>query len=149
MPVVQSQTVESTTNQQEVNSSTQKVDLTLEQLVYKFLKGFVHRRLEEKYSMVWKRGEPGPTKNKVLMDNPKEYNEKKADIIDKTFLDVRSLRVGKRFIEYFASNIAPYQTEAGFSAFSKYLREHPEDVRNLTLLALSSLKPRHHSTDNN
>jgi CRISPR-associated protein Cmx8 len=117
----------------ELMSGNDKGLRTPEVLVYDFVRGYVYGKLEAKHGLTW---------DAVKGDDSRraEYDQKKNAIAKDAFLAVRS-RTGEDFVAYFAGALAstPHRlSQEEFSALAHALRERTEDVRTLTLLALSA-----------
>lgn len=108
-------------------------DTRVERLVYDFVRTFVHRRLESKYQLKWV----------DVKDDPKRkasYEEKKEKVAKEAFLAIRS-RSGEDFITYFSStlgSVPQFLKEDDFAFLARALRNRTEEMRTLTLLALSA-----------
>jgi CRISPR-associated protein Cmx8 len=87
--------------------------------------------LESKYSLKW--SECKDDKNKI-----KEYNEKKTKVANEAFLAVRSRSESQSFIDYFVSTLYPFIRRDEFIQFADSLFNKTDEIRSLTLLALSS-----------
>jgi len=113
---------------------TEKTDVTdVERLIYQFVRVYVSGRLKAKFGLSW---------NEVKGDERRqaEYAEKRAKIAKDAFLAVRS-RTGEDFVSYFASTLAsvPHHLNTDqFAVLARALKDRTEDVRTLTLLALSA-----------
>jgi len=105
----------------------------LEQLVLQVARTYVGRKLKLKHGLEWESAKDDP-KEKA------EYEKWKERIARDAFLAVRS-RTGPDFIAYFAGTLCsvPHHLKAEqFVRLSRALHERTEDVRTLTLLALSA-----------
>ena len=106
-------------------------------LIYRMVQTYVLRKVEQKCGLRW---------DKVQDEDPKDsnrrlYEETKEKIARDAFLAVRS-RTGRDFLDYFAGTIASVQQRIkseDFIEFTRWLRSNPDDVRTLTLLALSAV----------
>jgi CRISPR-associated protein Cmx8 len=104
------------------------------EIVYKIAQSFVLGKLASKYDLQWKK----------CKDNPKlerEYNEKKEKVVNEAFLAIRSRTENQAFIDYFVSTLYPYVREGEFVDFAQKLFQDTDEIRSLTLLALSSQYP--------
>ena len=110
---------------------------TIEEIVYRLVKNYIKEKLRVKHDKTWK-DEWKVNKNFKEID---EYNKLKGKIARDSFLAVRS-RVGDDFTEYFASTICSYHQFSlkgdGFDLVARALRDENEQVRTLTMLALSA-----------
>lgn len=101
------------------------------QIVYKVCQGYVIGKLASKYDLVWDQCKGKPNKEK-------EYSEKKDKVVNDAFLAVRSRTEKQAFIDYFVSSLYPWIRESEFVEFADVLYNKTDEVRALTLLALSS-----------
>jgi CRISPR-associated protein Cmx8 len=115
----------------EVKVKTMKEVREYAQIVYKVCQGYVIGKLASKYDLVWEQCKGKPQKEK-------EYNEKKNKIVNEAFLAVRSRTEQKAFIDYFVSSLYPWVKESEFAKFAEDLYTKTDEIRALTLLALSS-----------
>jgi CRISPR-associated protein Cmx8 len=127
------------------NSISQTEHTKWLQRIQQFCNVYIHRNLEEKHQMTWKRSEgsqgyPINTSTGARLD-PDVYDKQKRSLVDRTYYAVRSSRTAKRFIEYFATTIAPHSTAEEFVSFTQYLFGNPWHARITTLLALTSIRP--------
>lgn len=100
-------------------------------IVYQVCQSYVMGKLENKYQLKWEK----------IKDNPKlekEYSENKTKIANEAFLAVRSRTEKKAFIEYFVSTLYPFVKKEEFAQFAEDLFNKTDEIRALTLLALSS-----------
>ena len=100
-------------------------------IVYDVCQTYILRKLESKYSLKW--SECKDDKNKI-----KEYNEKKTKVANEAFLAVRSRSESQSFIDYFVSTLYPFIRRDEFIQFADSLFNKTDEIRSLTLLALSS-----------
>lgn len=106
---------------------------SLEQLVFQVARHYVLVRLERKHKLKWDSVKDDPARKKT-------YNEKKEDVARDAFLAVRS-RSGQDFIAYFAGTLCSVPQHLPMDQFvclSQALHAQHEDVKTLTLLALSA-----------
>lgn len=108
---------------------------SLEKLIYDMVRAYIHQRLAEKYDLEWA---------KIKGDRKKEsdYNEKKDKIIKEAFYGFRS-RTGTDFANYFALTLASVNqghvlTSQNFETLAQMLYKDTDQVKSLTLLALSA-----------
>lgn len=105
----------------------------LDEMVYDLVGGFISRRAKAKSGLDWD----------AVKQNDKsrgKWNEVREKIGRDAFLAVRS-RTGADFSEYFSGtlcSVPQFLREAEFTRLSRALRDTPEQVRTLTLLALSA-----------
>ncbi|WP_163786386.1 type I-MYXAN CRISPR-associated protein Cmx8 [Myxococcus vastator] len=105
----------------------------LEQLVLQVAGTYVRRKVKLKHGLEWEGVKDDPKKKA-------EYEKEKERIARDAFLAVRS-RTGADFIGYFAGTLCsvPHHLKAEqFVRLSRALHERTDDVRTLTLLALSA-----------
>lgn len=105
----------------------------LESLVLHIVQNWITGRLDGKYQLRWSE----------VKDQPKrqaEYDEKKSKLATEAFLAARS-RPGREFARWFTATLCAVNqrlTEAEFVAVARALDGCPDQVRSLTLLALSA-----------
>lgn len=105
----------------------------LEQLVFQVTRRYVLTRLERKHHLKWDDVKDNPSRKK-------DYGDKKEAVARDAFLAVRS-RTGQDFIAYFAGTLCSVPQHLPVDQFirlSQALHARHEDVRTLTLLALSA-----------
>ncbi len=108
-------------------------DRTLEARLYKMVGTYLGSRLRTKHELTWEAAQGDEAREKA-------YRAKREKLAREAFLAIRS-RTGADFIEYFAStlcSVTQRMDEASYLALSRALHERPEDVRTLTMLALSA-----------
>jgi CRISPR-associated protein Cmx8 len=118
-------------------SETSTPETALEPLVLQLVRGYVSRKVKSRTKLDW---------DSVKDDAPntarrKEYEEARERIARDAFLAVRS-RTGQDFVEYFAGTLCSvphHLKQEQFILLSRALHERAEDVRTLTLLALSAV----------
>ncbi len=116
------------------------------QIVYQVCQHYVLSKLESKYDMKWNKGEKNPTQSgKSISDQ--DYNEKKYKIANEAFLAVRSRTEAQAFIDYFVSTLYPFVRKEEFVDFADKLFNKTDEIRALTLLALSSQFPSSKKSD--
>jgi CRISPR-associated protein Cmx8 len=101
------------------------------EIVYKVCQSYVLSKLESKYNLTWEKCQSSPQKEK-------DYNEKKNKIANEAFLAVRSRTESQAFIDYFVSTLYPFVKKDEFAQFADDLFNKTDEIRALTLLALSS-----------
>ena len=104
------------------------------EIVYRICQHYVLSKLESKHELNWQKCKGQPNKER-------EYNDKKYKVANEAFLAVRSRNEDKAFIDYFASTLYPYLRKEEFPKFADKLFNHADEIRSLTLLALSSQFP--------
>lgn len=109
----------------------------LERLVFQVVRSYVYTKLESKYQLRWEDSWKGTPKESA-------YREKKEKIAREAFLGVRSRQERADFVDYFAGTLCSVpqrvgSSEGSFVQISRALMgDHWNDVRTLTLLALSA-----------
>jgi CRISPR-associated protein Cmx8 len=101
------------------------------EIVYKVCQSYVLSKLESKYELTWEKCQKG-------LQKEKDYNEKKTKIANEAFLAVRSRNESQAFIDYFVSTLYPFVKKDEFAQFADDLFNKTDEIRALTLLALSS-----------
>ena len=105
----------------------------MEQLIYRFVQSYVLGRVQAKYGLRWE-------EVKDFSDAKDRFSEVKGKVAREAFLAIRS-RTGEDFVTYFAGSLGsvPHRLdEAQYAELATALRERTEEVRSLTLLALSA-----------
>lgn len=107
---------------------------TMEALIYRVVRAYLSRKLESKYGLAWGK----------VKDTPREadYNQSRQKLAKDAFLAARSRTEAGDFIEYFIGTLCSVPQslgEAGFLTLTKHLYERTDDVRTITMLALSAL----------
>lgn len=103
----------------------------LDVLVYKMIRNYVNRKVESKTGLRWDAVPPGKRR---------EVDEAREKIARQAFLDVRS-RSGSDFEGYFAGtlcSVPQFIKPEDFTRLSAALRKDADNLRTLTLLALSA-----------
>lgn len=104
------------------------------EIVYKIAQGFVIGKLASKYDLQWSKCQGNPKLEK-------DYDDKKEKIVNEAFLAIRSRTEKQAFIDYFVSTLYPFVRQGEFVDFAQRLFQDTEEIRALTLLALSSQYP--------
>jgi len=117
----------------EGSMNEERSEATLEGILLQVVGAYLGKKLKTKHKLVWTdvKDDPGKTA---------KYEDEKEKLAKGVFYAVRS-RTGRDFVDYFASTLfsVPQHLDAEkFSVLSAALRERPEDVRTLTMLALSA-----------
>jgi CRISPR-associated protein Cmx8 len=112
------------------------------EMVFRLVKNYVNRKLKAKHDLEWKK-EWSSLKNDELSQQSgySEYSEKKSKVAKSAFLDVRSRTEKEDFINYFASTLCsvPQNMKSeSFTVLAQSLYQDTEQIRTLTLLALSA-----------
>ncbi|MGD1909405.1 MAG: type I-MYXAN CRISPR-associated protein Cmx8 [Rivularia sp. (in: cyanobacteria)] len=111
------------------------------QIVYQVCLHYVLSKLESKYDLKWDKCKGNPNKEE-------EYNTKKYKIANEAFLAVRSRSEKQAFIDYFVSTLYPFIKKSEFADFAQKLFQETDEIRALTLLALSSQFPASKKSEN-
>lgn len=111
------------------------------QIVYHVCQHYVFKKLETKFDMKWNDEKKSPVKSGQLISQ-EDFDEKKYKIANEAFLAVRSRTENQAFIDYFVSTLYPFIRKKEFPEFAEKLFTKTEEIRALTLLALSSQFPR-------
>ena len=114
-------------------SEAPKPEPGLEQLVLQVAGTYVRGKVKSKRGLDWESVKDDPQRKR-------DYEEAKERIARDAFLAVRS-RTGQDFVTYFAGTLCsvPHHLKTEqFVRLSRALHERTEDVRTLTLLALSA-----------
>lgn len=101
------------------------------QIVYQVCQSYVMGKLENKYQLKWDK-----VKGNAKLE--KDYSDHKTKIANEAFLAVRSRTEKQAFIEYFVSTLYPFVKKEEFAQFAEDLFNKTDEIRALTLLALSS-----------
>lgn len=116
----------------ETNMKTQTTKIReYAEIVYQVCQSYILGKLKSKYDLEWKQCQG-------IAQKEKEYNEKKTKIANEAFLAVRSRSESQAFIEYFVSTLYPFVKKNEFAQFAEDLFNKTDEIRALTLLALSS-----------
>jgi CRISPR-associated protein Cmx8 len=135
---------------EKVEVKTKKEIRDYAQIVYEVCQSYVLGKLRNKYEMTWNTAKKYPVKwdkVKKLPAKPeqkisqKEFDEKKYKIANEAFLAVRSRTESQVFIDYFVSTLYPFVKASEFADFADSLFNKTDEIRALTLLALSSQFP--------
>ncbi len=110
------------------------------EIIYKVIKGFILRKLDSKYKYKWN------SEKKIFTENNKQVSQKDLNdathkIVNEAFLAIRSRTENQAFIDYFVSTLYPYVRQDEFVDFAQKLFQDTDEIRSLTLLALSSQYP--------
>lgn len=107
---------------------------SLESLIYRLVGIYLSARLHSKYGLEWE-AVKGDDKKK------KDYSEKREKLAKDAFLAIRS-RTGSDFVDYFSGTICSepqrFLNEDKYVALAQALMKRPDEVRTLTMLALSA-----------
>lgn len=115
-------------------TTTETKLITTEYAIYQLVGTYLSKKLKGKYSLEWSAVKGVPAKEK-------EYAEMKEKIARDAFLAIRSRSNKEDFIEYFVSTICSVSQHLNQQAYLKVAEElfsRTEDIRTLTMLALSA-----------
>jgi len=119
---------------QEVNVQMKTDIRDYAQIVYQVCQHYVLIKLGSKFDLKWDECKGNPKKEE-------QYNEKKYKVANEAFLAVRSRTESQAFIDYFVSTLYPFVKKDEFVDFADKLFNQTDEIRSLTLLALSSQFP--------
>jgi CRISPR-associated protein Cmx8 len=106
---------------------------TLEEAIYSMVGQYLTKKLKSKHDIEWS--------DKLNDADKKTYGEKREKIASEAFLQIRGRPHVQDFVSYFTSTICSVSQllpEGAYKIVADNLLRKPEDVRNLTLLALSA-----------
>jgi CRISPR-associated protein Cmx8 len=126
--------------EQEIKIKMKKDIRDYAQIIYQTCQGYVIGKLKSKYNMEWDKNKKSPLQDGKPIPQ-KDFDEKKYKIANEAFLAVRSRTEGKLFIDYFVSTLHPFVKQDEFVNFTEILFKQSDEIRALTLLALSSQFP--------
>lgn len=142
---------------EEVNVNTKKKIRSYADIVYKVCQSYVSSKLKNKYEMTWNTTKKYPVKWDKIKKLPakpeqkitqKDFDDKKYKVANEAFLAVRSRTEERVFIDYFVSTLYPFVKETEFVDFADKLFNQTDEIRALTLLALSSQFPLTQKSEN-
>lgn len=110
------------------------------QIIYQICQHYVLSKLESKYQMAWDKSKKYIAQSGKPISQ-KDFDEKKYKIANEAFLAVRSRTESKAFVDYFVSTLYPFIRKDEFVDFADALFNKSDEIRALTLLALSSQFP--------
>ncbi|RCJ25820.1 type I-MYXAN CRISPR-associated protein Cmx8 [Nostoc sp. ATCC 43529] len=116
-------------------------------IVYNVCQGYVIGKLESKYKIRWHNNKKCYFQDKKQISQA-DGDDKKKKIANEAFLAVRSRTDTKAFIDYFVSTLYPFVKKDEFVNFTDVLFNQTDEIRALTLLALSSQFPLNKNEDN-
>lgn len=109
-------------------------------IVYEVCQSYVIGKLESKYKIKWDKDKKCYFQDKKLISQG-DGDDKKKKIVNEAFLAIRSRTDAKAFIDYFVSTLYPFVKKSEFVNFTDALFNQTDEIRALTLLALSSQFP--------
>jgi CRISPR-associated protein Cmx8 len=112
------------------------------EMVFRLVKNYVNRKLKAKHDLEWKK-EWSSLKDEEREKQPgfSDYSKMKSKVAKSAFLDIRSRTEKEDFINYFASTLCsvPQNMKSeSFTILAQSLYQDTEQIRTLTLLALSA-----------
>jgi CRISPR-associated protein Cmx8 len=126
------------------DSSSPKTDTLLAILIYRLVRNYVNQKTEEKSDIKWENFKDKKIKDektgKETVDVPQKYRETREKVASGTFLEMRSRRE-QAFVDHFTATfcyVKQYLSEDDFQVVAQALLYEPENVKTLTLLALSA-----------
>lgn len=127
------------TDQNSMSAAKPKSPLDL--LIYRLITRYVKRKAEQRSNLKWSDFKKTKTeKGKEVIDVPREYRDAREKIASDAFLAMRSRRK-EDFIDYFTSNIcsvAQFLREDEFHIVAEALLNSPDEVKTISMLALSA-----------
>src|SRR5262249_6379836 len=108
-------------------------------LIHRLIRNYVLRKTEEKSGITWERIKDNKD-NEGRTIIPPEFREARQKVASDAFLAIRSRRE-QDFVDYFTASIcsvAQFLPEGDYQTVAKELLQHPENVKTLSLLALSA-----------
>jgi CRISPR-associated protein Cmx8 len=112
-------------------------------LIHRLVRAYVQRKTEEKSGLKWEEFKDKKKKDdtgRERIDVPQAYLEAKEKIASGIFLEMRSRRE-QDFVEHFTAtfcSVKQFLPEDDFRAVAEALLTQPDDVKTLTMLALSA-----------
>jgi CRISPR-associated protein Cmx8 len=113
-------------------------------LIHRLVQTYVLRRTEEKCGLKWEDFKNKKVRDektgKERVDVPQAYREAKEHVASSIFLEMRSRRE-QAFVDHFVGtfgSVKQYLPEDDFQTVAEALLKKPEDVKTITLLALSA-----------
>jgi CRISPR-associated protein Cmx8 len=127
----------STKGETTVNNQTTKIRENAE-IVYDVCRRYVAKKLKDKHEIAWNKEQSCYFVLNKPTNDQDDCIKKKDKIVNEAFLSVRSRSESQAFIEYFVSTLYPFVKKDEFSQFADNLFNRTDEIRALTLLALSS-----------
>jgi CRISPR-associated protein Cmx8 len=137
LPVSISAKQESSMNETQSKRKDYKESLSLEEAIYSMVGQYISKKLKSKYELEWK----PEWKDAESSSEKDDYKKKREKIATEAFLQIRSRTHSQDFTSYFTTTICSVSQmlpEGAYKIVADSLLHRPEDVRNLTLLALSA-----------
>ena len=113
-------------------------------LIHRLVENYVNRKTEDKSGLKWESFKDKKVKDektgKERVEVPPAYREAREKVGSGTFLEMRSRRE-QAFVDHFTAtfcSVKQFLSEDDFQLVAQALLEQPENVKTLTLLALSA-----------
>jgi len=116
-----------------MNEQAKQDQRPIERVVYEVVRRYVLGKVEAKLGFAWETAKGVPEKES-------SYSKAKEKTAKEAFLAVRS-RTGADFVDYFASSLCSVPQRFGADdmlELARALRARPDEIRTMTLLALSA-----------
>jgi CRISPR-associated protein Cmx8 len=114
-------------------TNEERANASLEGILLQVVQAYLSRKLSAKHGLKWSEVKDKPEMKQV-------YGDEKEKLAKGAFYAVRS-RTGRDFVDYFAStlcSVPQHLDDQRFTVLAAALRERPDEVRTLTMLALSA-----------
>jgi CRISPR-associated protein Cmx8 len=108
------------------------------EIVYDVCRRYAAKKLKDKHEIVWNANQNCYFVSDKTTNDQDDCIKKKNKIVNEAFLAVRSRSESQAFIEYFVSTLYPFIKKDEFVQFAEDLFNKTDEIRALTLLALSS-----------
>ncbi len=108
-------------------------------LIHQLIARYVLRKTEDRTGKKWEEIKERKTQEGKI-DVPQDWREAREKVASDAFLGVRSRRE-QDFVDFFTAtfcSVRQYLPEADYCAVAQALLDHPENVKTLTMLALSA-----------
>jgi CRISPR-associated protein Cmx8 len=133
--------IEAVIHEEDEMSETQ-MSKEIQLMIFQLVRNYVGRKLKSKHDLEWKADWKSlKTEELNQRQDYKDYAEKKAKIAKSAFLDIRSRTEPMDFINYFVSSLCSvpqHMKSDGFVELTQALYQDTDQIRTLTLLALSA-----------
>lgn len=127
---------------EESQMSETQMSKEIQLMIFQLVKNYVGRKLKSKHDLEWKADWKSlKIEERNQRQDYRDYAEKKAKIARSAFLDIRSRTEPMDFINYFVSSLCSvpqHMKSDGFVELTQALYQDTDQVRTLTLLALSA-----------
>jgi CRISPR-associated protein Cmx8 len=126
------------------SAPTDKQTTPLELLILRLVQSYVNRKTEERSGLKWDDFKDNKVKDeqtgKERISIPEPYREAREKVASSAFLEMRSRRE-QAFVDHFTAtfcSVKQFLREEEFQVVARALLHEPENVKTLTLLALSA-----------